>query len=249
MAVIRVVKDSNFTILSNYHLRDKNLSLKAVGLLSLMLSLPEDWDYSVAGLTAIVKDGKAAVKSALVELEELGYLVRQQAHSEDGTFGDIEYVIYEKPPIAENRLAVKAHESQPIADYPPAEKPPAENRTQINKDIPSKDRTNTPKAPPRGRRVAKTIPDWDPQNFERFWALYPRGEDRAGAAREWDALRPDRELLQVMSHALKEQMRCEEWQRGIGIPYACRWLKNRRWTDTKLRTSTSEGWAPDPELE
>ena len=72
----RVKRTSGYTIMSNYHLRDMNLSLKASGLLSLVLSLPEDWQYSVKGLTAIVKEGESAVKSALQELEQHGYLRR-----------------------------------------------------------------------------------------------------------------------------------------------------------------------------
>ena len=74
----RVKRTSGYTIMSNYHLRDMNLSLKASGLLSLVLSLPEDWQYSVKGLTAIVKEGESAVKSALQELEQHGYLRRTE---------------------------------------------------------------------------------------------------------------------------------------------------------------------------
>lgn len=72
---------------------------------------------------------------------------------------------------------------------------------------------------------------WKPERFEAFWALYPRREDRVGAVREWDRLKPDGALLAVMGRALRAQMAGELWRRGIGIPYACRWLKNRRWED------------------
>ena len=76
MAVMRVHKNANFTVMSNYHFREKKMSLKAKGLLSLMLSLPNDWDYSIAGLATLSKDGKDSVMSALKELEQFGYLTR-----------------------------------------------------------------------------------------------------------------------------------------------------------------------------
>lgn len=97
-----------------------------------------------------------------------------------------------------------------------------------------KDNNNTPpKAPQGGKRVA-SVPKWKPERFEAFWAYYrehARGEDRAGAAREWDRLKPDDDLIRIMGQALQAQVASEDWKRGIGIPYACRWLKNRRWED------------------
>ena len=70
--------------------------------------------------------------------------------------------------------------------------------------------------------------------FERFWKAYPRGEDRQGAVAEWDKLRPDMELMRVMGRALERQKQSEDWQRGIGIPYAVRWLRKRRWEDEPM---------------
>ena len=93
----RVKRTSGYTIMSNYHLRDMNLSLKASGLLSLVLSLPEDWKYSVRGLTAIVKEGESAVKSALQELEQHGYLRRTEIRTESGKFQGLEYIFLEYP--------------------------------------------------------------------------------------------------------------------------------------------------------
>ena len=75
MAVIRINKDHNYTVMSNYHFKEKEMSLKAKGLLSLMLSLPNTWDYSIAGLVAICKENESAVKSTLNELKKFGYLV------------------------------------------------------------------------------------------------------------------------------------------------------------------------------
>lgn len=87
--------------------------------------------------------------------------------------------------------------------------------------------------------------------FQRLWALYPRGDDKQKAMDEWDRLHADRELMQIMSAALKRQIASEEWRRGVGIPYLCRWLKNRRWEDEQKHSASAEGsggWAPDPEV-
>lgn len=124
MPVFRVEKSKDYTTVSNYHLRDKNLSLKSIGLLTIMLSLPEDWDYSLEGLTRITKDGLASVRTAVKELEDNKYLVRNQGRNKNGKFGDIEYLVYETP-ICEKPISVK----------PKTEKPISENRTQINTNI------------------------------------------------------------------------------------------------------------------
>lgn len=97
MSVIRIHKTKNFTVMSNHHFKEKGMSLKAKGLLSLMLSLPDDWNYSVAGLVKLSKDGKDSVMSALAELEKFGYLTRTQLTNEKGQFSGIEYNIFEEP--------------------------------------------------------------------------------------------------------------------------------------------------------
>lgn len=108
-----------------------------------------------------------------------------------------------------------------------------------------------PYNPPTGgsaapKRKRRTEPAWKPDRFEGFWAYYrdnARGEDRAGAVREWDRLRPDDALIDTMAKALKAQVATEEWQRGVGIPYACRWIKNERWRDV-LRGDAPQEDAP-----
>ena len=90
MAVFRVERTNNYTVMSNYHLRDTNLSLKAKGLLSQMLSLPEDWDYTLAGLARINAEGKDAIRAAVVELEKAGYVQRRQTIDRAGKFGSNE---------------------------------------------------------------------------------------------------------------------------------------------------------------
>lgn len=97
MAVCRVEKNKNYTTMSNFHLRDKNLSNKSRGLLSTMLSLPENWDYTTRGLAAICKDGVDGITAQLKELEQRGYLVRHRIRDSNGRITDMEYVIYEEP--------------------------------------------------------------------------------------------------------------------------------------------------------
>ena len=97
MAVFRIEKTRDYTVMSNYHLRDRSLSLKAKGLLSLMLSLPEDWDYTMKGLARICKDGIDSISGGIRELEAHGYLVRARVRNENGQLGSIEYTILEQP--------------------------------------------------------------------------------------------------------------------------------------------------------
>lgn len=121
MAVFRVEKTKDFTVMSNFHLRDVELSLKAKGLLSLMLSLPEDWDYTTKGLACICKDGVDSITSALKELENHGYLTRARTRYENGRLGDITYTIHEKPVSRETK-----------EELPEPEKPKRENPRQVN---------------------------------------------------------------------------------------------------------------------
>ena len=97
MAVFRIERTRDYTVMSNHHLRDKALSLKSKGLLSMMLSLPEDWNYTTRGLAKICKEGVAAIGGALRELESAGYIVRHQMRDRQGRISDTEYVIYEQP--------------------------------------------------------------------------------------------------------------------------------------------------------
>lgn len=102
MPVFRVEKNKDYTVMSNYHLHDKSLSLKAKGLLSQMLSLPEEWDYTLSGLSRMNREGVDAIRSAIQELERAGYIHREFARTESGTFDGNIYTIYEKP-LLKNR--------------------------------------------------------------------------------------------------------------------------------------------------
>ena len=129
MSVFRINKTANYTVMSNHHFKEKKMSLKAKGLLSLMLSLPDDWDYSISGLATLSKDGKDSIMSALAELEKFGYLTRKRLTNEKGQFAGVEYNIFEVPqpkePVAENSNEENSNE----------ENSNSENRPQLNTNL------------------------------------------------------------------------------------------------------------------
>ena len=131
MAVFRIEKTRDYTVMSNHHLRDMSLSLKAKGLLSLMLSLPENWDYTMKGLARICKDGIDSISCGIRELEAHGYLIRERVRNENGQLGSIEYTILEQPkqpaPI----------QGKPIRENPTLDTPVQEEPAQLNIDISS----------------------------------------------------------------------------------------------------------------
>ena len=139
MSVFRIERTKDYTVMSNCHLRDKRLSLKAKGLLSQMLSLPEDWDYTLTGLAYINLESKDAIRSAVNELESAGYIQRHQTVKANGKFGANEYVIYERPQPSSDK---------PLSENPTTEKPSTEitssdNPTQLNTKITNTKKQNT----------------------------------------------------------------------------------------------------------
>ena len=144
MAFMRVEKNSNYTVMSNYHLRDRNISLKAKGLLSLMLSLPEEWDFTLAGLAHISKEGLSAIRAAVIELEKNGYVSRSRVRNKAGQLTDVEYTIYECPQSKpKNTDAPDTLPRQPIYESPTLEKPMSENPTLVNPTAENHTQINT----------------------------------------------------------------------------------------------------------
>ena len=132
MAVFRVERNRGYTVMSNHHLRNRDLTLKAKGLLSQMLSLPDNWDYTLAGLSHINREKIDAIREAVRELEKAGYIVRSRERDKKGRLRGADYIIYEQPqppvldlPTLEN----------PTLDNPTLENPTLGNPTQLNKDI------------------------------------------------------------------------------------------------------------------
>ena len=141
MAVFRIEKTRDYTVMSNYHLRDTSLSLKAKGLLSLMLSLPENWDYTMKGLARICKDGIDSISGGIRELEAHGYLIRSRVRSANGQLGSIEYTILEQPktpsPTQEKPIRENPVQANPMLDAPIQENPAKLNKEESS-NYPSK---------------------------------------------------------------------------------------------------------------
>lgn len=159
MAILRIKKTNNYTVMSNYHFKEKDMSLKAKGLLSLMLSLPEDWDYSIDGLAKLSKDGKDSVMSALAELEKFNYLIRTQTKDEDGKFAGYDYDVYEEP-----------YTEKPFTENPNTENPQQLNTKPLNTES---DINITNKKLNINVQIE--------QEFEEVWKIYPRKEDKKKA--------------------------------------------------------------------
>ena len=131
MAVFRIERTRDYTVMSNHHLRNGKLSLKAKGLLSMMLSLPEDWNYTTRGLAAICKEGVDAIGGALRELETAGYIVRYQLRDRQGRISDTEYVIYEQPQ-PKNPDTPQPDTASPDTENPDMVKPDTEKPAELN---------------------------------------------------------------------------------------------------------------------
>ena len=142
MAVFRVERTGDYTVMSNFHLKDKRLSLKAKGLLSQMLSLPDDWDYTLSGLSYINRESKDAIRSAVNELETAGYIRRRQTTDASGKFAANEYTIFERPIEGEPMLDKPLSEN-PITVNPSAVNPLPENPTQLNTKKSNTQKQNT----------------------------------------------------------------------------------------------------------
>jgi hypothetical protein len=131
MAVFRIERTRDYTVMSNHHLRNEKLSLKAKGLLSMMLSLPEDWNYTTRGLAKICKEGVDAIGGALRELETAGYIVRHQLRNRQGRISDTEYVIYEQPQ-PKNPDTPPPDTASPDTENPDMDKPDTEKPAELN---------------------------------------------------------------------------------------------------------------------
>ena len=173
MAVFRIEKTRDYTVMSNHHLRDKSLSLKAKGLLSLMLSLPEEWDYTTKGLARICKDGVDSICAGVRELEEHGYVIRQRVRNPNGQLGAIEYTILEQPRPPEPE---KPERENPVLDnpeqaYPVLEEPEQGNPAQLNTNRSSKEKSKKALSSTEGSNPVLSIPQT------------PRGSVRKGRDR------------------------------------------------------------------
>ena len=173
MAVFRIEKTRDYTVMSNHHLRNTNLSLKAKGLLSLMLSLPEEWDYTTKGLARICKDGVDSICAGVRELEEQGYVIRERVRNPNGQLGSIEYTILEQPrpperekPERENPVLENPEQASPVLEEPEQENPAQLNTKGSSNQISNTDSSSTEgsnpiqSSPQTPTGVSRTGRDW-----------------------------------------------------------------------------------------
>ena len=167
MAVFRVEKTKGYTVMSNHHLKNRALSLKAKGLLSVMLSLPEDWDYTLKGLAHISKESVDAIREAVRELETVGYIIRSRSRNEKGQLAGAEYVIYEHPqPVSDNSTQDDDTPPDPVQDTSPQEPPslkkPALGKPTLEKpmlDFPTQENPTLENPTQLNTKVTRTYPE------------------------------------------------------------------------------------------
>ena len=234
-----------FTVLYKSAIRDTRLSFEMLGFLTYMLDKPPDWEFTISGMAKERGVGLAQVRRLVGLLEKAGYLLREQAHDDGGKFAKNVYVLQEKPPLSRNQydgepLKSPLSGNADIGETRQREKPLSVSATQ-SKNVETKAYNNPPYSPPKGdgaeprKQRSKTTPAWKPERFEGFWAYYPRGENRMGAVRAWDRLKPDDALIETIGRALQVLKASPAWQDGVGIPYASTFLNGRRWEDAKAK--------------
>lgn len=184
MSVFRIEKTNNYTVMSNYHLREKEMTLKAKGLLSLMLSLPNDWDYTIEGLVTICKENETAVKSTLKELKDFGYLKILKVQNQKGQF-EYEYNIYEKP-----------QSKKPEVENLGVENPSVENQGQLNTNKQNTKKEDIPSSKDEELR----------NHFELIWEIYPNKKGKAKALQLYFNWLKGRKINSITSKLTDEQM-------------------------------------------
>lgn len=234
-----------FTVLYKSAIRDTRLSFEMLGFLTYMLDKPPDWEFTISGMAKERGVGLAQVRRLVGLLEKAGYLLREQAHDDGGKFAKNVYVLQEKPPLSRNQydgepLKSPLSGNADIGETRQREKPLSVSATQ-SKNVETKAYNNPPYSPPKGdgaeprKQRSKTTPTWKPERFEGFWAYYPRGENRMGAVRAWDKLKPDDALIETIGRALQVLKASPAWRDGVGIPYASTFINGRRWEDANAK--------------
>lgn len=226
MSVYRRHKEKNFTCIDNYLFEDKTLSMKAKGLLAQILSLPEDWKYSVNGLASLFSDGRDAVNGAINELIEHGYIIRSKSINSLGMFEGYVYDIYEKPQTENGKVA-----DIPFTDNPNTDNPFTENQEQLNTNILNTNvlNTNSMDIPPI---IPREVAELDSM-FEQFWKAYPKKVNKKNALREFKKKKDIEVLMPTILADLEYKKRSKQWNEDNGqyIPYPERYIKNERWND------------------
>ena len=226
MAILRNASKGKYTVLNNGIFRDENLSAKSLGILAKMLSLPDNWEFSVTGLCSIFKkDGIDSIRSGLKELEENGYLVRSRIRDDSGKLTSVEWTVSDRPMF-----------EKPMLENPMLENPMLENRTQYNTKEYNTKEFITKDIPPISPKGGKDCSDL----FNQFWSAYPKHIAKQSAVKAFEKLKPDEKLLEAMLKAIEMQKESKQWEKdgGAFIPYPATWLNQRRWEDELPQVET-----------
>ena len=222
-----------FTTIYNSMAQDPHLTLAARGLFTMIASLPQDWDYTVSGLAVKANTTRYEVRKCLENLQEAGYLLREQSHDSGGKFAGNTYVLQEESPT----VVPICHNGKSRQRCLPL----TVDLTQQSKDL-NKEKTDKAPIPPAGV-------DEQSEMFERFWKAYPRHDAKAPARKAWMRLKPDIQLCRTMAAALEQQKQSEGWQRDNGryIPMPATWINQRRWEDEVPKQERPEPQRNDDE--
>lgn len=253
MAVLRVNKTSNYTVMSNYHFKEKEMSLKAKGLLSLMLSLPDNWDYSIMGLVAICKENETAINSTLKELKKFGYLVITKLAPNQTESGRFEYVynIYEQPHLQDTQK--QAIEKQGVENLG-VEFQGVENQGQYNTNNKITNKLSNKEL--SINNVTPITPKADLVSFEEkafndFWSIYPKKVNKQGTLRAFKKIKNLKAELPLILDAVERFKNSKGWQKDNGqyIPHPTTFINQERWKDEQedtrddfLKNISMEGW-------
>lgn len=216
-SIVHFRRGRGFTTIYNSMAQDPHLTLAARGLFTMIASLPQDWDYTVSGLAVKANTTRYEVRKCLENLQEAGYLLREQSHDSGGKFAGNTYVLQEESPT----VVPICHNGKSRQRCLPL----TVDLTQQSKDL-NKEKTDKAPIPPAGV-------DEQSEMFERFWKAYPRHDAKAPARKAWMRLKPDIQLCRTMAAALEQQKQSEGWQRDNGryIPMPATWINQRRWED------------------
>src|SRR5699024_2498511 len=182
MAIRRSKRDSNFTMISNVGLKDKRLSFKAKGLLSYMLSLPDDWVFYESEIVNHATDGKQSVRTGMKELEKFGYLVREQQRSSNGKFANIDWVVSDEP-VNGDTTTFQPSTAFPSADNPSSDNPSSDNPSSDNRTLLSTKELSTKELSTNNKEhtSAKLTED-----FEKLWNMYPNKQGKKKAKSSYE---------------------------------------------------------------
>ena len=224
MAIKRAKRETNFTMMSNVGLRDKRLSFKSKGLLAYMLSLPDDWVFYEEEIMKHSTDGKQSVRTGLKELQQLGYLIKNQSR-EKGKFAKVDWLLYDEPGNVDIQVFLPQTEKR-STDNPPTENPPTENQpllsTNVTKDL-NKQITN---------KTANQ--DSSVSDFEAVWKLYPNKKGKPVALKAYKRAIKNGVTNEAIKNGVEQYVMEIERKRIAAeyVKHGSTWFNQECWTDS-----------------